>query len=95
MMSSKTIEHVLFVSVIFFLISYLFFNNYLKIPDVAAGVVAGLYFFSLSILGLKRRRVYFTRSEPITYKTSILAKFINVLFGVFGVVIIFLTLVTK
>lgn len=59
------------------------------------GTIAGLYFLVFSILGLSRHRVYFTKAEPFVYKTSILAKVVNILFGILGVVIIILTLFLK
>lgn len=94
-MNQKMQEKILFVIAIVFLLGYLFFNDYLNIPDLVAGVVAGLYFLVLSILGLSRHRVYFTKTEPIVYKKSILAKVVNILFGIFGAIIIMLTLLVK
>ena len=94
-MNKRNLERILFVAVILFMCCFLFFNDYVKIPDVLVLVVAGLYLLILSILGLKRHKVYFTRAEPLTYKSSLIARLVNIIFGVFGVMIIILALIMK
>lgn len=91
----RVVKNVVLGIVILVVFVYLFLDDYIKIPDVVVGVFAGISFIIISVLGLAAHEVYFTRSEPLNYKNSIMGRAVNIFFGLLGIAFIIMTIISN
>ena len=91
----RKVVNVVFVIGILVTFAYLFLDEHIKIPDVVVGVFAGISFIIISVLGLVSHEVYFTRSEPLQYKNSIMGRVVNIFFGLLGIAFIIMTIISS
>lgn len=91
----RMIKNVVLVIAILVTFAYLFLDEYVRIPDVVAGIFTGISFMIISVLGLVSNELYFTRSEPLSYRNSIMGRLVNVFFGLLGIAIIIMTFINS
>ena len=91
----RMIKNVVLVITILITFAYLFLDEYVRIPDVVVGVFTGISFMIISVLGLVSNELYFTRSEPLSYRNSIMGRLVNVFFGLLGIAIIIMTFINS
>lgn len=85
-------KNVILIIDIIIILVYLYLDKYIKIPDTLVGILIGATFLIISVLGLVTHKVYFTRSEPLSYKRSIIGRIVNILFLLLGIAVIILIL---
>ena len=91
----RMIKNVVLVITILITFAYLFLDEYVRIPDVVVGIFTGISFIIISVLGLVSNELYFTRSEPLSYRNSIMGRLVNVFFGLLGIAIIIMTFINS